>query len=168
MQLSHATNFGEWISTHWYSFQIYQKSEKTGLSPHQPAHLHPTPDIHMDYLQCLDVYFPHHPHSEGLFLHEILPNAAVFEDHNPCISCILAVLDPSLTTKLNQISTSDMILDHMFTAKETCSHHQRNNILGWIFGVPFPNHCHVVVCPSRYHFRTSAHVKYHPPIYPPT
>ena len=117
MKLSHSTNFGECISAHWHPFHIHQKYDRTGLSPHQPAHLHPTPDISMYYFQCLNVYLTHHPHSKVLLLHEISPDSAGCKDHNPCITCILAVLDPSLATKLNQISTSDMILDPMFTAK---------------------------------------------------
>ena len=76
MQLSHATNFGECISANRYYFHIHQKYDETGLSLHQPAQLHPIPDISMDYLQCLDVSLTHHPHSEGLLLHEILLDSA--------------------------------------------------------------------------------------------
>ena len=49
MQVFHATNFGSCISSHRYSFHIYQKSDKTSLSLHQPTHLHPTPETPMDY-----------------------------------------------------------------------------------------------------------------------
>ena len=37
---------------------------------------------------------------------------------------------------MNQLSTSDMILDPTFTAKETCPQHQHNDILVQISGVP--------------------------------
>ena len=72
----------------------------------------------------------------GLLLHEISLDLAGCEDHNPCIPCILAILVPSLATKLNQISTSDMILKPMFPAKEPRPHHQCNDVLGRHFGVP--------------------------------
>ena len=135
MQLSHATYLGECISAHHYDFHVHYKSDNTGLSPHQPAHLHPTPDLSMDYLQCLDVSLTQHLRIEGLIFHELSLNSSGCKDHNPCIPRILAVSDPSLTTNLNQISTSDMILDPMFPDKEPCPHHQHNNILGRRFGV---------------------------------
>ena len=94
MQLSHTTNFVECISAHRYSFHIHQKSEKTGLYPHQPAHLHSTLDISMDYFQCFDVSLTHHHHSKGLLLHEISLDSAGCEDHNPFITLTLAVLEP--------------------------------------------------------------------------
>ena len=68
MQLSHATYFVECISAHKYPFHIYQKYDKTGLPPHQPSLLHPTPEIYIDYFQCLDVSLAHHPHIKGLLL----------------------------------------------------------------------------------------------------
>ena len=136
MQLSHATNFGECISSHQCYFHIDQKSEKTGLSPHQPASLQPVPEITIDYFQCLDVSLAHHPHSEALILNELSLNCAGYEDHKPCIPLIIAVIYPSLDKKLNQISTFNTILDPMFDAKEPCPHHQCNYILGRNFGVP--------------------------------
>ena len=92
MQLSYATDSGECISAHRYSFHIYQKSDKTGLYPQQPDRLHPTPEIFMDYFQCLDVFLTRHPHREGLIRHELSLDSAGCEDHNPCISHILSVL----------------------------------------------------------------------------
>ena len=58
-----------------------------------------------------------HPRSEGLLLHKISLDSAGCEDHNPCISRILVILDPSLATNLNQISMSNIILGPMFPAK---------------------------------------------------
>ena len=136
MQWYHANNFGEWISAHRYSFHTYQKSNNTGLSPHNSSQLWHIPDNSMDYLQCLGIYLTHHPHSKVLLLNELLLYSAGCKYHNPCIPRILAVLYPSLAIKLNQISTSNMILDPMFFAKEPCPCHQRSNILGWRFGVP--------------------------------
>ena len=78
----------------------------------------------------------HHPHSKGLLLNEISFYSAGCEDHNHCIPLIIIIIDPSLTTKLNQISTPDMILDPMFHTKEPYHHHHRNNILSQGFGVP--------------------------------
>ena len=90
----------------------------------------------MDYSQCLDGSLTRHPHSEELLLHEISLNSAGCEDHNPCIPHILAVLYPSLATKLNQLSTSDMILYPMFPFNEFCPNHQHNKILGRRSGGP--------------------------------
>ena len=90
----------------------------------------------MDNLQCLDVSLTHYPQRKGLLLHEISLNFVVCDDHNPCIPCILAVLAPSLTTKLNLLSTSNMILDTIFTAKQPCPRHQHKNILVRQFSVP--------------------------------
>ena len=76
MQLYHPTNVGEYISSHLYSFHIHDKYDKMGLSYHQLSHLHPNPEISMDYSQCLDISLTHHPHSEGLLLHEISLDSA--------------------------------------------------------------------------------------------
>ena len=86
--------------------------------------------------QCLDVSLTHHPHSKGLLLNEISLNCMGYENHNPCITCILFILDPSMPTNLNQRYTSGMILDPIFPAEEPCTHHQRNDILDRRFGVP--------------------------------
>ena len=134
MQIYHATNFGECISAHRYFFHLHQKSDEMGLSPHQPAHFHPTSDISMEYFKFLAVSLMHHPHSEVLLLHEISLDFAGCKDNNPCIPCILAVLDPSLATKLNHFSTSEMILNLICPDKEPCNHHQQNDILGQRFG----------------------------------
>ena len=117
MQLYHATYFGECISAHCYSFHIHQKSDKTGLSPHQPTRLHPTSDISMDYFQCLDVSLMHYPPSDGLILNELSLDSVECKYHNPCIPRVLAILDPSLATKLNQLYTSDIIIYPMFSSK---------------------------------------------------
>ena len=69
MQVSQANHFGEYIYAHWYYFDIYQKSDKNGQSPHKLARLYTTSEIFMDYFQCLDVSLAHHPHSKGLLLH---------------------------------------------------------------------------------------------------
>ena len=114
MQLSHATNFGECISAHQNFFHIYKKPDKTSLPPHQPASLHPAPEIPMDYFQCLDVSIAYHTHIKGLLLNELSFDYAVCEDHFPCIPHVLSVLLPSLSTKLNQISMSNMIIHPMF------------------------------------------------------
>ena len=117
MQLSHATDFGEFISAHCYYFHIYQKYDGTILSPHKISLLKPAPDIPMDYFKCLDVYLEHHTHRKGLLLNEPSLDSAGYENHNPCIHNIFAVLDPSLALKLIQISKSNMILDSMFPSK---------------------------------------------------
>ena len=73
----------------------------------------------------------------GLLLHEISLDLAGCEDHNPCIPCTHDVLDPLLATKLNQLSTSDMILDPIFTDKEPCLLTTKTTIfLAVVFGVP--------------------------------
>ena len=126
-QLSNTTDFGECISAHRYSFHIYQKSDKTVLYPHQPASLHPTPDIFIDYFQCLDVSHMNHPNSEVLRLHELSLDSAGYKDHNTYTPHILDVLYPSLDTKLNHIHTSSLILKYIFPSKE---------LLGRHFGVP--------------------------------
>ena len=90
----------------------------------------------MDYLQYLNVSFTHHPENKGLLLHELSLNSVGCEDHNPCIPRIITILDHSLTTKLDHLSTSNMILDPMFPAKEPCPHHQSKGILVRLFGVP--------------------------------
>ena len=90
------------------------KSDKTSLSPHQPASLHPTPEIPMDYFQCLDISLVYHPHIEGLLLNELSLDYEVCKDHFSCIPHVLTVILPSIDTKLNQISTSDMIIETMF------------------------------------------------------
>ena len=117
MQLSYATYFGECISAHHYSFHVHQKYNRTGLSPHQPAHNKPTPYISMYYSQFLDISLTHYPHSYGLLLQEPSLDSAGYGDHNPRIPQILAVLDPSLATKLNQLYTSNMVLYPMFNGK---------------------------------------------------
>ena len=61
----------------------------------------------------------------------------VYEDHNPCITHIISVLHPSLAINLNQLSTPNMIRDPMFTTRDPCPHHQRNDIFVRRFGVPF-------------------------------
>ena len=58
-----------------------------------------------------------HPHSKGLLLNEISLDYAGCKDHKPCIPHILSIIHPSLDTKLNQLSKSDMILYPMFSAK---------------------------------------------------
>ena len=90
----------------------------------------------MDYFQCLYISLMYHPHSEGWILHELSLDSTGCENHNPCIPCILAVLEPAISTQLNHIYTSKMSLDTIFYDKEPCTHHQRNNILDWHFGVP--------------------------------
>ena len=121
----------------------------------------------MVFFQYLDVSLAHHPHSKGFLLHEISLDFAECDYHNPWIPCILVVIDPSLATKLDQLSTSNMILGPMFPDKEPCPCHQLTKYFRPDIWFPWPNYNHFVTRPSCYSLRTSAHVKYHPHTDPP-